>query len=263
MTDQPTSGDELASAMLDDEIPRPARVDAELAERVEELRGASRAIAAPLPIDEVARERAIAAALVEFDVAAATPPAPSVPRRRYQSALLGAAAAVIVLIGAVAVIRRDDTSPTNAASGAATTASAEALSGASAVASTVPVLAGGGASPSTVRAATGNADAATEAAAPAAPSPSPQDLGDVSDEDALRAKLGAEAFAAKASGVTSVTCEAEVRKSSTADLGPLTDNVTLSWQGQPARALVFLGPSGAGQIVVVADPTCEVLDLLG
>ncbi len=78
MTDQPMSSDELASALLDGELPRPTTVDADLAERMEQLRGAAQAVAAPLPIDEAARERAVAAALAEFDlpVERSTPSAP-------------------------------------------------------------------------------------------------------------------------------------------------------------------------------------------
>ncbi len=151
---------------------------------------------------------------------------------------------MIVLISAVALVTRSDDSPTTAAGDTAAT-------------STVPVRsatdAAGGASEA----------AASEAAAPATPLPASRGLGAFADEDALRTALGPEAFTAKSSGTTPLTCEAQARAASTADLGTLTDNVTLTWQGRPARALLFVDPSGARGIVVVADPTCAVLDLLG
>ncbi len=43
----------------------------------------------------------------------------------------------------------------------------------------------------------------------------------------------------------------------------LTGTVTLRWQEQPARALLFVGADGVPHIVVVADPGCEVLDRIG
>jgi hypothetical protein len=254
MTDQPMSSDELASALLDGEVPRPQTVDAALGERMEQLRDASQAIAAPLPIDEIARERAIAGALAAFDLPIETPiETPIQPRaasRRFKPALLGAAAAVIVLIGAVALVTRSDDASTTAAGDTAATSTVEALAS--------------GASTSTVRTAADAGGAASEAAAAtAAPLPASRPLGAFADADALRAALGPDAFTAKTSDAAPQTCETEARAASTADLGALTDNVTLTWQGRPARALLFVDPSGTRGIVVVADPTCEVLDLLG
>ena len=36
--------------------------------------------------------------------------------------------------------------------------------------------------------------------------------------------------------------------------------MTLRFEDQPARALVFIDADGTDRIVVVADQTCEVLD---
>ncbi len=132
MSDHPLSRDELASALLDGEVAGPSAVDEALTARVEELRQAADAIGAPVAIDEDARERAIAAALAEFDapatsvaptsdvatpvVATAVAPTPLPQRRRVLPVLAGAAAAVVVLVGVVAVLQRDDSNPTEAAS---------------------------------------------------------------------------------------------------------------------------------------------------
>ena len=47
---------------------------------------------------------------------------------------------------------------------------------------------------------------------------------------------------------------------SSGELGELAGSVTLRFEEQPARALVFIDADGTDHIVVVADQTCEVLD---
>ncbi len=192
MSDQPLTQDELASALLDGDVAGPPATDvsdAALAARVDELRAAANAIAAPTPVDDEARERAIAAALAEFDVpvAPATPitPAISARERRIAPALLGAAAAVIVAIGVVAVLNRDDSAPTETAAIAAATtaaggrAAALAPEAAGAASTTIARFAGGEA-----------ADSATQGVAAPAPPIASRDLGEIEDDASLRAALG-------------------------------------------------------------------------
>ena len=257
MSDQSLSGDaahdELASALLDGEIDRPSELDATVDARVRELRTVADAIAAPVPIDELARERAIAAALGAFDAAAPAAPAQAAPRRRgFIPALVGAAAVVIVAIGAVAVLQHDSSKSTDTASGVVDES-----------AGLTTTLAGGEA-PAGAASDRGvaNAGGAATAAAPLqAPAPAVAALGDIADQDSLRAAIGGLSFAAKAAPPVTDACEAPARQGA-ADLGTLTASVPLHWQGQAARALVFVGtsPDAAPHIVVVADPTCEVLD---
>ena len=96
MSDQSLSRDELASALLDGEVAGPSSVDPALAARVEEFRRAADAIGAARPTDDVVRERAIEAALAEFDAPRhQTPPtrprsrAPSRPQRPCPAGLVG------------------------------------------------------------------------------------------------------------------------------------------------------------------------------
>ncbi len=147
MTDESLTPDELASALLDQEVAPPAPVDPALAARVEQFGAVAARVGAPVPVDPDRREQAIAAALAEFDAArdgdvgdvddaVSAAPTPLHPRRPVGLRVLGAAAAVVVVLGAVTLLRRDETSVTDtAASGAATTAQgeggAERLSGTS------------------------------------------------------------------------------------------------------------------------------------
>ena len=252
------SRDELASALLDGEVAGPSAVDEALATRIEELRQASEAIGAPVTVDDDARERAIAAALAEFDAPAEPVTSHAAPtalpqRRRLLPVLAGAAAAVVVLAGVAALLQRDDSNPTEAASVSAPT---EAVAGRlSAATTTIAPSAAGGAA---------NADAAAESATPPnAAAPAARDLGDISNDEQLRAALGVEAFATKGANVSPDACEAAARASVSGDLGTLTGTVTLRWQEQPARALLFVGADDEPHIVVVADPGCEVLDQIG
>jgi hypothetical protein len=121
------------------------------------------------------------------------------------------------------------------------------------------------------RVATNDASSQGVAAVPAAsvpsaavPAASQRDLGDLSDATALRAAIGPEAFTTKAAqrAPTPTACEPEARAGTAADLGTLTDDVTLHWKGQAARALVFVDAASVSHIVVVADPSCAVLDLI-
>jgi hypothetical protein len=269
MSDQPLSEDELASAMLDGEStgPRPVEpLEASVAARIDELRRAADTIAQPVVADGASRERAIAAALQAFDdappsTATATEPATAldaVRRTRFMPALAAVAAAVLVLVGVVAVLRHDGSTPTDTASGA------EAASGAATGATTTAALAPD-------RVATNDASSQGVAAVPASAAPaaavpaaSGRDLGDLSDATALRAAIGPEAFTTKAAQLapTPTACEPEARAGAAADLGTLTDDVTLHWKGQAARALVFVDAASVSHIVVVADPSCAVLDLI-
>ncbi len=258
MSDQSLSRDELASALLDGEVEGPSSVDPALATRVAEFRRAAEAIGASVPIDDVVRERAIEAALAEFDAPATSEPADAVsaaatiattaalPRRsRWLPALAGAAAAVVVLIGAVAVLQRGESSSTDAAS----VAEQSPAAGASIAATTTAGLAAS------------SADAAGEAAAaPNAPLPAKRDLGEISGDDQLRAALAPEQFTSTAANVGPDPCEAAARATVSGELGELAGSVTLRLEGQPARALLFIDAGGTDRIVVVADQTCEVLD---
>jgi hypothetical protein len=258
MTDQPLSQDELASAVLDGEPtgPRPVEPSSEaVAARVEELRRAADAIGQPVVADDAARERAIAAALQAFDE-----PAPiTAHRSRFMPALAAVAAAVLVLVGVVAVVRHDSSTPAETAS------QLEAASGATAAPTTMAAFASNENASASLRGPTNDASSqAGGATAPAAPAPSARDLGDLSDPDALRAAIGPEAFMTKAAQLapTPTACEPEARAGAATDLGTLTDDVTLHWKGQAARALVFVDAASASHIVVVADPSCAVLDLI-
>jgi hypothetical protein len=259
MSDQSLSRDELASALLDGEVAGPNAIDHELTVRVEELRQAAAAIAGPVPVDDAARERAIAAALAEFDAptaeaestGATVPPAtPLSQRRRWMPALAGAAAAVVVLVGVVAVTQRDDSKSNETASVLAPSAS-----------TTIGSATAGGLATGSDSDVSSNADAAAEAAIPPnAPAPASRDLGEIADEDQLRAALRAETFANKGANVAPDACEAPVRASTQEDLGTFAGSVTLQLEEQPARALVFIDSEGVDHVVVVANPTCEVLD---
>ena len=258
MSDQSLSRDELASALLDAEVAGPSPVDPALAARVEEFRRAAGAIGAPMPIDDIVRERAIEAALAEFDAPATSDPADPAPvvgtiattaamsrRSRWLPALAGAAAAVVILIGAVAVLQRDDSSSTDAAS----------------VAEQAPAAGASIAATTTAGLAASSADAAGEAAAPPnAPLPAKRDLGEISGDDQLRAALAPEQFTSTAANAGPDPCEAAVRATVAGELGELAGSVTLRFEEQPARALVFIDADGTDHIVVVADQTCEVLD---
>ncbi len=74
---------------------------------------------------------------------------------------------------------------------------------------------------------------------------------------------GFESFATSAdddSTPPSTICEPEARAASTVALEALVDSATLRWQDRPARALVFAtGDSSDTMIIVVSDPSCEVL----
>jgi hypothetical protein len=262
MSEQPLSEDELASALLDGEATAPRPVEPTVAARVDELRRAADAIGQPVVVDDASREQAIAAALQMFDdlpASAATEPL-STRRARLTPTLAAVAAAVLVLVGVVAVLRHDGSTPAETASGA----EALAASGAATAPTTMAAFGGSGGTLAPQRSATNDASSqggATPAAA-VAPAPSARDLGNLSDVGALRAAIGPEAFTTKAAQVesTPTACEAEARTGSATDLGTLTVDVTLHWKGQPARALVFVDAASASHIVIVADPSCVVLD---
>ena len=266
MTDQPLSEDELASAVLDGESTgaRPvAPLSETVAARVEDLRRAAGAIGQPVVADEASRERAIAAALQAFDeVPPSTAPEPTpltARRTRFMPALAAAAAAVLVLVGVVAVVRHDSSTPAETAS------EADAVSGAATAPTTMAAFVSSAGALAPSRGATNDASSqAGGAAATAVPAPSARDLGDLSDAAALRAAIGPEAFTTKAAPLapSPAACEPEARAGAATDLGTLTDEVTLHWKGQAARALVFVDAASAAHIVVVADPSCAVLDLI-
>jgi hypothetical protein len=275
MPDESLTPDELASALLDQEVAPPAPVDPALAARVEQFGAVAAQVGAPVPVDPDRREQAIAAALAEFDTArdgadvdaVSAAPTPLRPRRPVGLRVLGAAAAVVVVLGAVTLLRRDETSVTDtAASGAATTAQgeggAERLSGATDV--------GGDAAAAESAPTTQASDLgalAPEAANDAAATPSPaptsaaRDLGEVDSGPSLLSQF--ESFATNADDdgpPPSTICEPEARAASTVALEALVDSATLRWQDRPARALVFAtGDSNDTMIIVVSDPSCEVL----
>jgi hypothetical protein len=111
MSDQSLSRDELASALLDDEVAGPSSVDPALAARVEEAALAD-AIGAPVPIDDVVREaiggarRIGRSATSEAADTAPVAATAALPRRsRY---FRPAARRGRRLLGAAAVLQRDD-----------------------------------------------------------------------------------------------------------------------------------------------------------
>jgi len=271
MPDESLTPDELASALLDQEVAPPAHLDPALAARVDEFGAVAAQVGAPVPVDPDRKEQAIAAALAEFDAGRAVPAAPTPLRARRPVALrvLGAAAAVVVVLGAVTLLRRDETNSTEtAASGAATTAAGEAggserLSGTSDAGGDAAVAAE---SAPTSRASGLASGAAPEAANDAATTPLPptsaaRDLGEVDSTTALQSQFDTFAASADADSTTpSTVCEPETRARSTIALGALVDSATLRWQDRPARALVFAtGDSSDTVIIVVSDPSCEVL----
>jgi len=253
MSDQSLSHDEMASALLDGEI-RPSDVDASVAARADELRTASEAVATPVPVDEFARERAIAAALAAFDDASDHEATAAPARRpRLVPALVGAAAAVIVVFGAVAVLRNDNASTANTA----TAAGSESSGPPSTLAGRNLVVGEAGAATDQGVASAGAAATPAPAEVPAPATPS---LGEFFDSTSLRAAIGDLSSTSKGTGPVTDSCEATARRGA-ADLGTLADSVPLQWQGQAARALVFVETTlPVSHIVVVADPTCEVLD---
>src|SRR5262245_3185208 len=257
MSDQSPSSDELASALLDGEATASSPLDATVTVRMEELGRASEAIAAPVPVDEDAKERSIAAALAEFDAlsgphdvdepTAAVTPLPQ--RRRWMPVVAGAAAAVVVLIGIVAVTQRDDTKSGETAAIAAGPAASVATTMASG-------LAGGGVASD--RGASSNGDALAEAASPANP-PSPAGaFTNIGDDDQLRAAIAA--VSPEDIDTAPDACEQPARESTSEDLGTFAGSLRLQFEGQPARALIFVDDRSAERIVVVGDPSCEVLD---
>ena len=144
------------------------------------------------------------------------------------------------------MLQRDDSSSTDAAS----------------VAEQSPAAGAGTAATTTAAAlAASTADAAGEAAAPPnAPLPAKRDLGEISGDDQLRTALAPEQFTSTAANVGPDPCEAAARATVSGELGELAGSVTLRFEEQPARALVFVDADGRDRIVVVADQTCEVLD---
>lgn len=276
MPDDSLTPDELASALLDQEVATPAHVDPALAARVEQFGAVAAQVGASVPVDPDRRDQAIAAALAEFDagrgdgITAAAPAAPTPlrPRRPVALRLLGAAAAVVIALGAVTLLRRDETRTTDTAAGAATTAQGEgggserlpgtseagedtATAAESAPTSQAPGLAAG-AAPETAN------DAA---APPPVPTSAPRDLGEVDTAVALQSQLGLFAASDDAdSTAPSAICVQEARAASTLALGDLVDSATLRWQDRPARALVFATTDSSGTaIIVMSDPSCEVL----
>ena len=272
MPDESLTPDELASALLDQEVAPPAHVDPALAARVDEFGAVASQVGAPVPVDLDRREQAIAAALAEFDAGHAadvTHVTPIHQRRPVALRVLGAAAAVVVVLGAVTLLRRDETNSTEtAASGAATTAAGDAggserLSGTSDAGGDGAVAAE---SAPTSRASGLASGAAPEAANDAATTPLPptsaaRDLGEVDSTTALQSQFDTFAASADADSTTpSSICEPEARAASTIALEALVDSATLRWQDRPARALVFAtGDSSDTVIIVVSDPSCEVL----
>ncbi|HTN80964.1 MAG TPA: hypothetical protein VMK16_14910 [Acidimicrobiales bacterium] len=251
MSDQSLPPDEMASALLDGEI-RPSDVAATVAARVDELRTVAEAVAAPVPVDELARERAIAAALAAFDDASVSTPMRAPARRsRFVPALVGAAAALIVAIGAVAALRHDDASTSDTATAAGSEASpTSTLAGRN-------LVVGGAGAATDQGVASGAAATPASPEAPAAAAPS---LGEFVDANGLRSAIAGLSSATKATGPVTDSCEATARRGVT-DLGSLTESIPIQWQGQAARALVFADTtSPSSHIVVVGDPTCEVLD---
>ncbi len=279
MPDESLTPDELASALLDQEAVVPAHVDPALAARVEEFGAVAAQVGAPVPVDPDRREQAIAAALAEFDagraagVAAAVPAAPTPlrPRRPVALRVLGAAAAVVVVLGAVTLLRRDETNSTEtAASGAATTAAGLGEGGSERLPGTSD--AGGDAAVASESAPTSQASGLAAGAAPeaanddaATPLPAPtsaaRDLGEVDSTTALLSQFDTFAAGDDADSTTpSSICEPEARAASTIALEALVDSATLRWQDRPARALVFAtGDSSDTVLIVVSDPSCEVL----
>ena len=258
MSDQSLSRDELASALLDAEVAGPSSVDPALAAHVEEFRRAADAIGAPVPIDDVVRERAIEAALAEFDAPATSDPAdaapkwaPSRPQRPCPAGLVG------FLPSRVPRPRLSSSSAPSPCCNATTRArptprrsrSRHPLPGRASLRRRRAGLAAS------------SADAAGEAAAPPnAPLPAKRDLGEISGDDQLRAALAPEQFTSTAANAGPDPCEAAVRATVVGELGELAGSVTLRFEEQPARALVFIDADGTDHIVVVADQTCEVLD---
>ena len=139
MTDHHERDDvELASAYLDGEATSDERArvegDAELLALVDRMRRVRNAVSEIAPAPAPGRERAIAAALREFDRSAAetdqpTPPANVVPldRRRRLSALQGltaAAAAALVVVGGFVIAGRNDSDDSSVARDAEPTTTA-------------------------------------------------------------------------------------------------------------------------------------------
>ena len=185
--------------------------------------------------------------------------------------MLGAAAAVVVVLGAVTLLRRDETNSTEtAASGAATTAAGLGEGGSERLPGTSD--AGGDAAVASESAPTSQASGLAAGAAPeaanddaATPPPAPtsaaRDLGEVDSATALLSQFDTFAARDDADSTTpSSICEPEARAASTIALEALVDSATLRWQDRPARALVFAtGDSSDTVIIVVSDPSCEVL----
>ena len=89
-----------------------------------------------------------------------------------------------------------------------------------------------------------------------------RDLGESARRPAAARPSGRRQFTTKAAASAPTPAKPAARATVSGDLGTLTDDVTLHWKGQAARALVFVDAASAAHIVVVADPSCAVLDLI-
>jgi hypothetical protein len=242
-----SEADELASALLDGEGTAAERARADepdVARRVAELEAVARLVATPVePVDELARSRAVRAAL-----AAA---APAVAPRRVPAWLAPAAAVIVVLAGVglfVAVL-----------AGGSDDADEAATSGADTATEATALAEGGGES---FQESAGDAAGGAGSEAPAAAMLA-DDLGAFDEPpqlaEALRARLAAapraddDAAAARRAELDAAGCTGAFEASTVLDVARATLN------GRPVLVVVLERADGRLGYAAVAEPTCETL----
>ena len=268
--------DEQLSALLDGEAEGAVAAHVEGCDvcgaRVELLRAAAAAIATPVaPPPADVKARAIAYAAANGPARSQDWPPSGVARfpgrrRRPPSWLLPAAAAIAAVLLAVPLIASMGSGGGSKKSASATiTTSTTALES-----SSDKALAQAGAT-TTVAGATETTAAAPTAAAGSTAFTVGSDLGSVTSETDLRARVNAQVSstgtppqraatttATKATATTAPTCKAKA--DATAGAGRVeVYQATLRWQGQPATVLGYRRGAEPLFLVVVADGSCAVL----
>ena len=269
--------DEQLSAALDGQDPGAsahASGCSACAARLDALRAVIGLVAAPVPVDEVARERAIAAALSAPMAAPGaiglTPVGPD--RRRWRNPGMGTAlAAVAALILVLLIVPRLGFSGGDKADTAARSADEQVAAGGSAEALTQAAVDGGdlgavadsrslGDLVAPSLRGTGDANAsAPEAGATTAG----RDVAAASTTTTRGAVFDAAPARAKAL-VGRAPCADVVAKEYSRGLGPLLYSASLTWQGKPAVVLGYRIAQPTGTLdfrlfVLARPPACTLL----
>ena len=247
--------DDALSAHLDGEgdAATAAHLDgcAECRARLAQLRAAADAIGGSIPaVDEVARRRAISAALGD---------APARPRRAVPSWVAAAAAVVVLLLAAIPVVsslRDDDTTQSTALRKAERSAGDIAAFGA-------PDDLGPQSDPAALRQLLEErltAPVPSGAEAPLAAQTRDGDDTGAADESTASGAAGG----GGATGGSSVACLTEARAAGSDRVGSLLYVATLQWETRPALVFVFQAPDPSASTLtrwafVLARQDCQLL----